>query len=455
MAERPNIVLVVMDAARAKNFSCYGYGEETSPFIDSIAEEGIKFENCFANAPWTLPSHWSMFTGKLPNEHGKIDREKRGPIDVESMPQKLSDQGYTTVAISNNGYVSSLYGFKDVFDIFEFNAQGLEESPEIFFQDEKLFNELIEGEQEGRWQSSKEKYLYFAKNFLKRPHPKTIANTFYFIYRKKITGVQDGWSDDGAEHTNSYVAENEPKWEEPYFLFINYAETHTKYMPPKKYAEKYLGDISLEEAHEYADRSSTDYLVEGGDEKAAEVLESLYNGEINFIDTKIEELHDRVTGDRDTVFIVLSDHGDYIGEHGLWGHQARLRKDILHVPAVISGLGSDSIESPFPLRKINDVVLEAAEGEEPELEELAAENVFTEYYGIQSNNFSARDKGLPEEYFRVQYSIVDRKSLFVLDSEGEERAYPSTLDVEARKNEILQVIGKPRNLDTEVDEIDV
>ncbi|MFB6199897.1 MAG: sulfatase [Candidatus Nanohaloarchaea archaeon] len=454
MEQKPNIVLIVMDAARAKNFSCYGYPEETSPFIDSLAKEGIKFENCFANAPWTLPSHWSMFTGKLPNEHGKTDREKRGPIDVETMPEKLSDNGYTTVAISNNGYVSSLYGFKDVFDIFEFNAQGLEESQEMLFEDEKLFNELIEGEKEDRWESQKHKYTYFLKNFLKRPHPKTIANTLYFLLNKKVFGTEDSWGDDGAEYTNSYIKKNEPGWEEPYFLFINYAETHTKYMPPKKYAEKYLRNVSLEEAHDYADRSSTDYLVEGGDEKAAEVLESLYNGEINFIDTKIEELHDTVTGDRDTVFIVLSDHGDYIGEHGLWGHQARLRKDILHVPAVISGLGSDSIESPFPLRKINDVVLQAAQGKEPELEELAAENVFTEYYGIQSNNFSARDKDLPEEYFRVQYSVSNQDKMFVLDSEGKAGVYPREESFDSAESLIKDRIGVPRNQVENLEEIE-
>ena len=62
-SDKPNIVLVVMDTARAQNFSCYGYERKTSPFLDSLAEENVIYKNAYSQANWTLPSHASMFSG--------------------------------------------------------------------------------------------------------------------------------------------------------------------------------------------------------------------------------------------------------------------------------------------------------------------------------------------------------------------------------------------------------
>ena len=69
MVNRPNIVLIIMDATRRDHLSCYGYRRNTTPNIDIIAYESTLFQNAFSNAPWTVPSHASLFTGLFPSEH--------------------------------------------------------------------------------------------------------------------------------------------------------------------------------------------------------------------------------------------------------------------------------------------------------------------------------------------------------------------------------------------------
>ncbi len=61
---RPNILLFMMDTQGARNMHCYGYRKPTTPSIDQIAKEGCLFENHFVTAPWTLPVHASLFTGR-------------------------------------------------------------------------------------------------------------------------------------------------------------------------------------------------------------------------------------------------------------------------------------------------------------------------------------------------------------------------------------------------------
>src|SRR6516165_10297551 len=64
---RPNVVLISVDTTRPDHLGCYGYGRNTSPHIDQLAREGIRFSRAYSQAPWTLPSHMSLFTSVLPS----------------------------------------------------------------------------------------------------------------------------------------------------------------------------------------------------------------------------------------------------------------------------------------------------------------------------------------------------------------------------------------------------
>ena len=110
-AGRPNILLISLDTVRADHLSCYGYGKQTSPAIDRFAAKSIRFAQCRAQAPWTLPSHMSLFTSMLPSANGVDNLNKILPPETKTLAQLLQDAGYQTAALVNNGQMRAHWGF--------------------------------------------------------------------------------------------------------------------------------------------------------------------------------------------------------------------------------------------------------------------------------------------------------------------------------------------------------
>ena len=102
----PNILLVVMDTVRADRLSLYGYERSNSPTLDRLAERGIRFDNARATAPWTVPSHGSIFTGRWPHELGV---EWMTPLkrDFPTLAEYLSSHGYATAGFVGNTLLCS------------------------------------------------------------------------------------------------------------------------------------------------------------------------------------------------------------------------------------------------------------------------------------------------------------------------------------------------------------
>ncbi len=74
--KRPDIILISIDTLRPDHTGCYGYRRPTTPNLDAFAKESVLFENAISAAPWTLPSHTSMFTSLYPNRHGLVQHPK-------------------------------------------------------------------------------------------------------------------------------------------------------------------------------------------------------------------------------------------------------------------------------------------------------------------------------------------------------------------------------------------
>jgi arylsulfatase A-like enzyme len=113
-----DIVLVVADTLSAFNMGCYGYDKNTTPFLDSLVEENFIVKYGYSNAPWTVPSHASLFTGDLPCDHGTTSQSVS--FDSVSLAEKMKEEGYDTVGITNNPLISPEIGFDRGFDEFLF-----------------------------------------------------------------------------------------------------------------------------------------------------------------------------------------------------------------------------------------------------------------------------------------------------------------------------------------------
>jgi len=107
-----NVILISIDTLRADHLGAYGYPRNTSPNIDSFAKDSIVFKSAIAQAPSTLPSHASIFTGMIPVHHGAFAAHQ-SPIDedVPTLPEIMRDSGFRAAGFNGGGLVAPVYGF--------------------------------------------------------------------------------------------------------------------------------------------------------------------------------------------------------------------------------------------------------------------------------------------------------------------------------------------------------
>ncbi|MFT7465429.1 MAG: arylsulfatase A-like enzyme, partial [Pseudohongiellaceae bacterium] len=114
IAPRPNVLFVLLDTLRTDHLSSYGYPLATSPTIDGVAERGVLFESCTAQASWTLPSMISLLTGQ------PIFRSiYRLPESFPVLPELFSQAGYRTGAVVANSALAADRGFARGLDSYQ------------------------------------------------------------------------------------------------------------------------------------------------------------------------------------------------------------------------------------------------------------------------------------------------------------------------------------------------
>jgi arylsulfatase len=96
------VVLVVLDSLHSAHLGCYGHGRATSPVIDRLAREGVRFEECRAQSSWTLPSVATILTGAEQERHALRSLEDRLHGDLATLPELFARAGYRTAAVLQN-----------------------------------------------------------------------------------------------------------------------------------------------------------------------------------------------------------------------------------------------------------------------------------------------------------------------------------------------------------------
>ncbi len=297
--QKPNIIMVVLDTLRPDHLSCYGYPKRTSPNLGQIAAEGALFTRCFSVAPWTLPSHASMFTGTYVSQHGLERGDEKLSQEMTTLAELLQREGYLTAGFSSNIWVSELTGLSRGFEYFR-NAK------KIPYQDVKKLNLLQK--------VIKEIYLrYFFKryDFGAREINTMLTRFFRRVWRR----------------------------DRPFFLFINYLETHLQYKPPARYQSFFLNGEQRRRAKEInQDAAKFNVGAVSMSDDDLEILAGLYDAEIRYVDARLGELLAILRRLRildNTLLIVTSDHGENLGDHGLMDHQYSLHDTLIHVPLIV------------------------------------------------------------------------------------------------------------------------
>jgi arylsulfatase A-like enzyme len=437
-----NVVLIVFDTARADVLASHVTEEspETSP-LAKLATEGTTVETAFAGAPWTLPSHASLFTSTYPSKHGAHASHKRLGSEHRTLAETFADAGYETVAVSNNTWISQEFGFGRGFDEFVKTWQYVQTEADLgAIARTQLGTDRLRAAL-GR--------LFDGNPFL------NAINAFYGQYLRKR-------HDDGARRTNEWVAD----WldgrsdDRPFFLFINYLEPHLEYRPPKEHAERYLPDETTCEDAMNVSQDAWGYIagtVELGDHEF-EILRSLYRAEIAYLDERLGELRRylEAAGEwTDTVFVVTADHGENIGDHGFMDHQYCLYDTLLHVPLLVHGDGfthGGSIDELVQLPDLGPTLLDAvgidaptyrtqAQGRSfhPDADGSAREYVVAEYLAPQPSMEALRTRvgTLPRDvrrYDRSLRAIRDEEWKLIRGSDGSTELYHVVTDPAERND---------------------
>lgn len=327
---QPNILLIVMDTARAMSFSCYGYGKATTPNIDAIAANGTLFEQAISPSPWTIPSHASLFTGLYPTEHQTTTKNPALGSGHLTLARMLKSRGYRTAGFTNNPFVSPKRGF----------ASGFEHFEEMYLGDDNRFFKEDTFDIQAFHHSARDKGLrHYADLISRLLTPGSIVKNLVNLYIVALRGnpVALYFNDDGAARTNRRIIE----WigssgDRPFFVFANYMECHTPYQPPFSYRDKKLmlwRDLLISQ-------DSNAYCV--GQQSITPShfrrLRELYDLELQYLDAQVGALCRFLEESGhldDTLLIITSDHGENIGEHRLFGHILSLYNTVLHVPLIV------------------------------------------------------------------------------------------------------------------------
>ena len=319
---RPNVLFLVMDTARAQSV-LPSENPGVMPNLESFQEGATTFSDAITSAPWTLPSHASMFTGQYTTDHGTNAGSLTFEPEVVPLAEQLRQSGYETMAISNNSWISPEFGFDAGFDYFYGGWELIKGGVDL---------QGVVRENSNRIQQFKEVVNKLTVSNLHR----TILNTAYaWGYHRRY--------DYGAKFTNYRIKRLLNKtWNQsrPFFLFVNYLEPHLTYDPSKPYRYKHIPDDLSQEQLESVDQKPWEYLAGNADmtEDDFRALEALYEGELSYLDYRLGQLFDFLQGEGvldETLIVVVGDHGENIGDHGLMDHQYCLYDSLLRVPLIL------------------------------------------------------------------------------------------------------------------------
>jgi arylsulfatase A-like enzyme len=329
--ELPHIILIIMDTVSAKRCSLYGHTCSTTPGLARLATDAVVYRHCFTPAAWTIPSHISLFTGLFPGQHGGNNMNFIYPGEYYTLPEVLKDSGYATMAISSNLLISRQMKFNFGFDEFH--------SMESLFSTDRYYHmrETINALKPQIKSDLKEAGLILQKSWAEKYPLYPVQHILDRIYWKYWGNIIE-YSSHATKRTFQLAQKLLKRIRNsPVFLFINVMEAHDKYNPPRRFLQgldrKQLKETSLNK------RGALDFYFDPPElpyEK--ELVRRLYEQEVTYLDEVLSDfMHflEKAGLQDDTLLIVTADHGESLGEHGIWGHIFGLYNELIHVPLLI------------------------------------------------------------------------------------------------------------------------
>jgi arylsulfatase A-like enzyme len=271
------VVLVTIDTLRADHLSTYGYPIDTAPFLDSLADESVVFTRAFAHSSTTRPSHASILTALYPLQHRVQNNTDILDESFLTLAELLHGRGFRTAAFVSS---ISVHGESNL-------GQGFE---------------IFEGPTEHVWKRDKRKAPYRRAD--------------------ETTDLAIRWLESQATRGE-------------FFLWVHYFDPHRPHQPPERHLDAVL-PRDANEREDHVEFLETQHRLDVSTVKLDDIFE--YDAEIRFVDAELERLY-RALDDRGlndgAMWIITSDHGQGLGNHGWFGHHKNIYNEQIRAPLVV------------------------------------------------------------------------------------------------------------------------
>ena len=319
MSHQPNILLVMADQLAAQALSLYGNGVCKTPNLERLAAQGAVFTNNYSNNPLCVPSRASMLTGRLSPDIGVYDNANEIASSLPTMAHFMRAHGYQTFLCGKMHFIGpdQLHGFEErlTTDVYPADFQWIADwsAGPAFVPSGTALNGVVEA-------------------------------------GPCIRTMQEDYDDDVAFQASRKIydlARSDKK--KPFFGVVSFTSPHTPFNVSQRYWDLYdHNDIDLPAVSEIP-FAALDYFSKAlffahGRHRHSITKDHLLNARhayyamISYLDEKLGQMLDQLdeTGLReDTIVIFTSDHGEMMGERGMWFKQCFWEWSA-RVPLVIS-----------------------------------------------------------------------------------------------------------------------
>lgn len=269
-----NVVLLTIDTLRKDVLGCYG-GGNLSPFIDSIQDKCIRFNNAYSGGPYTQAGFPGILSSSYYLDFGR--QKGKCPPQRVLVSEVLKKAGVTTAGFHSNAYICSFFGWNKGWDMF-YDSMDAQVNDKV-------------------------------------PYIKASG-----INRKAASWLR------GKQGTDK-----------PVFLWVHYMDVHEPYVPERKYIEAVDPSINLSDDEMFALFKDVVLKRDLSNMDTVNLLRKLYDAHVLEVDEATKELFGMLkdNGFGDSIVIITADHGDEFGEHGGLSHDGKMFQELVNVPLII------------------------------------------------------------------------------------------------------------------------
>ena len=288
-------LLITVDALRKDHLSYFGYERETTPFLDKLAEDNTVFENCYSASSHTRESIPSILTGKMPEKCITGYYRLDSPTIAGILPNEVETTGITTGC-----YLTE--------------TEGLDRGFDKFSSDYLLGQNLITRQIE-----------YFARIAANRQH-----RTADELKEDIISGLEN----------------------EESFVWTHLMDVHGPY---NKYSESFYGEKMPSRKLQLLFRKAL-HTPSMMSKKDKQKIVDAYDNSLKSLDNRLQDILSEIP--EDTKVIIVGDHGEFLGDKGLYEHPRRLDNELIKVPLIIKNGENKNFERPVSTTAIAPTIAE-------------------------------------------------------------------------------------------------